>query len=202
MEGCFAYGNISVHYIVPENAESVCYFHGTKAMADKLASSPPGNRVGLLAITGEGWNRDLSPWAAPAVFQKGGDFSGGAARHLSFLREKVIPVTEEKLGLHVTRRGLMGYSLAGLFALYAMYQTNLFTDIASVSGSLWYDGFVEYMRGEELKCRPEKVESCTAEAKEYLCSIGINCVFEKNPGNHFYQETERMQKAFRWLFGK
>lgn len=221
MEGCFAYGNISVHYIVPENAESVCYFHGTKEMADKLASSPPGSRVGLLAITGEDWNRDLSPWAAPAVFQKGGDFSGGAARHLSFLCEKVIPVTEEKLGLHVTRRGLMGYSLAGLFALYAMYQTNLFTDIASVSGSLWYDGFIEYMRGEKPKRRPEKVylslgskekntnnvrmgkvESCTAEAKEYLCSIGINCVFEKNPGNHFYQEMERMQKAFWWLFGK
>jgi len=221
MEGYFVYGNIKVYYMVPENADCVCYFHGTKEMAGKLAAKLFSSRVGLLAVSGEDWNRDLSPWAAPAVFRKGGDFSGGAGRHLSFLCEKVIPLTEEKLGLHVVRRGLMGYSLAGLFALYVMYQTDFFTDIASVSGSLWYDGFIEYMVEREPLGKPHKVylslglkekntknvrmaevESRTEKAMDYLCSIGIDCVFEKNPGNHFFQEEERMQKALLWLYGK
>lgn len=218
MEGHFVYGNITLYYIVPEGVEFACYLHGSKEMAQELAGTSRDGRVGILAVSGEDWNRDLSPWAAPAVFQNSSDFSGGAKEHLSFLREKVIPETEAALNLRVKRRALMGYSLAGLFALYAMYQTNLFTDIASVSGSLWYDGFIEYMKGREPAHRPDRVylslgnkekntknprmrqvEVCTEEVQAHLCGMGIDCVFEKNAGNHFYQEAERMQRALAWL---
>lgn len=219
MEGQFNYGSLTLYYIVPEYAEIVCYFHGSKEMLKRLACEPEATQVGFLAVEGEDWNRDLSPWAAPAVFRNGGDFAGEAAKHLSFLAKEVIPQTEERLRLNVARRGLLGYSLAGLFALYAMYETDIFTEFASVSGSLWYDGFVEYVRGREPKRKPDKVylslgmkekhtknprlariEECTEAVQEYFWSMGIHCILERNSGNHFYQEEKRMQKAVRWLY--
>lgn len=218
MEGKFRYQQITVHYHIPDNAEFACYFHGTSKMSEELSAIQEQRQTGFLAIEGEDWNRDLSPWTAPAVFRQAGDFGGRAAEYLSFLCEVVIPQTEQALGLEVRRRGLMGYSLAGLFAVYAMFETDFFTDIASVSGSLWYDGFIEYIQGREPKRKPDhvylslgnkekntrnsrmaRVWDCTLEVQRYLQNIGVDCVFVHHPGNHFYQEEERMKKAAQWF---
>lgn len=43
-------------------------------------------------------------------------------------------------------RGIAGYSLTGLFALYyAIYQTDLFSRVGSISGTLWFPGMKEYI---------------------------------------------------------
>ena len=39
-----------------------------------------------------------------------------------------------------------GYSLAGLFALWAAYQTDVFKGVAAASPSMWFPGFADYMR--------------------------------------------------------
>ena len=52
-------------------------------------------------------------------------------------------------------RGIAGYSLAGLFALYAIYQTDLFSHVGSMSESLWFPGMKEYIFSHEPKCRPD-----------------------------------------------
>lgn len=41
---------------------------------------------------------------------------------------------------------LGGYSLAGLFSLWAAYQTNLFAGIAAASPSVWFPGFLDYAK--------------------------------------------------------
>lgn len=220
MEGKFQYQNITVHYILPQAGQinTMYYLHGTKPLAERLAKLLQGKEAGIFAIEGEDWNGDLSPWQAPAVFRRGEAFAGRGADYLSFLCKKVIPQTEERLGLDVKERGLLGYSLAGLFAVYAMYETTLFQSIASVSGSLWYDGFLDYIKEKEPAGKVQKVylslgsreryvknermarvEECTALAKERFLELGISCVFEKNAGNHFYQMEERMEKALRFL---
>lgn len=221
MEGILEYGTVRLYYVVPEvgHAVSACYVHGTKEMAQRLAKVLEGRQTGVFAIEGEDWNADLSPWSAPAVFKGETDFAGGADVYLDLLCNRVIPQTEETLGLNVVRRGLMGYSLAGLFSVYAMYKTALFSEIASVSGSLWYDGFVEFMQERTVFCKPQKVyfsvgrkekktrnrrmagvEECTLKAKARLEEEGISCLFEINEGNHFYQVEERMEKAAEYLF--
>ena len=82
---------------------------------------------------------------------------------------------------------LAGYSLGGLTALYALYQTDCFGWVASLSGSLWYDGFCEYMekerplrrevnvylslgKKERLSRNPRmgKVAACTERARQIL----------------------------------
>lgn len=81
----------------------------------------------LIAVKVRSWNQDLSPWKAPAVFGNQ-DFGNGAA---DFLKT----ITELCSDPHKTYY-LGGYSLAGLFSLWAAYQTNLFAGIAAASPSV------------------------------------------------------------------
>ena len=69
----------------------------------------------LLAIKVKNWNLDLSPWSAPAVFGKEG-FGGGAAETLAMVLDLCSDGSRQYY--------VGGYSLAGLFALWAAYQTD------------------------------------------------------------------------------
>jgi len=173
-----------------------------------------GRKIAVFMIEGEDWNADLSPWEAPPVFKAAPPFAGKASGYLSFLCGQVIPQTERRLSISVQKRSLSGYSLAGLFSVYAMYRSALFTEVASVSGSLWFDGFLDYMKENVPLKKPDrvyfslgakeketrnprmaKVEACTLAAKEYLEGLGIPCLFESNAGGHFHQAQERIEKA-------
>ena len=89
-----------------------------------------------IAVEIDDWNDDLSPWKAQAVF-KDDDFGGGAVKTL----EKILTLCSDKKKYYIG-----GYSLAGLFSLWAAYQTDIFTGIAAVSPSVWFPGFIDYMR--------------------------------------------------------
>ena len=103
-----------------------------------------GQDFGLKAVKVDSWNRDLSPWPAPAVFGNE-DFGEGAAETLAFLLNNVVPAGKAP----GAKTFLGGYSLAGLFALWAGYRTDRFDGIAAASPSIWFPGFVDYMRGNE-----------------------------------------------------
>ena len=65
---------------------------------------------------------------------------------LEELTQTLIPSLERQLHGTPAWYRIAGYSIAGLFAIYRLYQTTMFSRAASVSGSLWYDGFPEYCR--------------------------------------------------------
>lgn len=62
-------------------------------------------------------------------------FTGGADNYLRLLTEEIIPAAEKEINGVPCWRGIAGYSLAGLFALYGIYQTDLFSRVGSMSGS-------------------------------------------------------------------
>ena len=125
----------------------------------------------LLVVDPGDWNDSLSPWPASACFRGGGAFGGYADRFLQTLTESILPAAERELGLAPTRRALCGYSLAGLFALYALYRTDRFTHIASASGSLWYDDFLDFLRANAPRVPNARVR----------LSLGDREEFTKNP---------------------
>ena len=109
-----------------------------------------------------------------------------------------------------------GYSLAGLFSLWAAYQTDIFAGVAAVSPSVWFPGFIEYMKEHEIKSetvylslgdREEKtrnsvmsqVGNCIRMGYGWLIEHGINCNLEWNQGNHFREPDIRIAKAFAWV---
>lgn len=169
-----------------------------------------GTDFHLIAVKVASWNRDLSPWPAPAVFGNE-DFKGCACAFLDELLEICNdPGKTYYLG---------GYSLAGLFALWAAYQTDRFSGIAAASPSVWFPGFVDLMRDNAIKSRAvylslgdreEKtrnpvmanVGSCIREGYDILKSQNVKCALEWNSGNHFKDADLRTAKAFAWLMNE
>lgn len=172
----------------------------------------------LAAICDLDWNRDLSPWKAPAVFKNDEDFLGVADDFLKLLIEKIMPQVEENVSGTIKWRGLAGYSLAGLFALYALYKTDLFYKAASMSGSFWFSGFKKYAVSQQMKRQPDSlyfslgskecktrhpylkmVQQSTEELEAFYRAQGINTFFELNPGNHYQDTTARSAAGIRWI---
>lgn len=90
-------------------------------LGDMADNSPVQVPVGvsLVHIGVDLWEENFSPWCAPRVFAKGPNFGDGAQKTLDTLINHVIPWTESELTDPPTYRVLVGYSLAGLFSLWA-----------------------------------------------------------------------------------
>ena len=92
----------------------------------------------------ENWNDELSPWSADAVF-KNQPFSGKAENTLSFVTDIFIPELISRYSLTADIKIVIGgYSLAGLFSLWAAYRTDIFHAVAAVSPSVWFPGWIEF----------------------------------------------------------
>lgn len=161
----------------------------------------------LIAVKVRSWNQDLSPWKAPAVFGNQ-DFGNGAA---DFLRN----ITELCSDPHKTYY-LGGYSLAGLFSLWAAYQTSLFAGIAAASPSVWFPGFLDYVKAHKFQSscvylslgdREERTKNsvmaavgdCIRAYDNWLKEQKIQCTLEWNKGNHFQDPGLRTARAFSWV---
>ena len=75
--------------------------------------------VSLVNVGVNLWEENFSPWCAPRVFAKGSNFGDGAQKTLDTLINQVIPWAELELTEPPAYRVLVGYSLAGLFSLWA-----------------------------------------------------------------------------------
>ena len=161
----------------------------------------------LIAFKVDDWNNDLSPWKAPAVFGKE-DFGGGASKTL----EELLTLCDDKGKTYY----IGGYSLAGLFALWAAYQTDILSGVAAASPSLWFPDFDRYMNENAIRTgnvylslgdREEKVRNPVMatvgdrvrEAHKLLKERNVNCMLEWNNGNHFKDPDIRTAKAFAWV---
>ena len=126
--------------------------------------------VSLVNVGVDLWEENFSPWCAPRVFAKGPNFGDGAQKTLDTLINQVIPWTESDLTEPPAYRVLVGYSLAGLFSLWAgvsqqvargcqpddvpsqpgaphvdAVPTPTFQRIGAVSGSFWFPGLLDYV---------------------------------------------------------
>ena len=177
-----------------------------------------GQNFCLKAVKVKSWSHDLSPWPAPAVFGNE-EFGDGAAQTLLFLQDEVLSNLPKNSASAISRVYIGGYSLAGLFALWVGYQTDCFDGIAAASPSIWFPGFLEYMRNNRIRTeavylslgdREEKtknplmsqVGNAIRDAETILKKEGKECILEWNKGNHFKQPDLRTAKAFAWLMNR
>lgn len=180
-----------------------------------------GQPFTLVAISNLDWNHDMVPLDIPPVFKNAGPCTGGADDYLQLLIEKVIPTAEKKITGVPRWRGIAGYSLAGLFALYSIYKMDLFSCVGSMSGSLWFPGMKEYIFSHEPKRRPEcmyfslgdkesktrtpvlkSVQQNTEEILAFYQRKGIDTVFEMHPGSHFNHAAERTAAGIVWMLNR
>ena len=186
--------------------------------AAQAAGCPPFT---LVAISDLEWNHDMVPWDGPSAFKNAEPCTGGADDYLRLLTEEIIPTAEKGIAGVPCWRGIAGYSLAGLFALYAIYQTDLFSRVGSISGSLWFPGMKEYIFSHEPTCWSgcmyfslgdkesktrnqvlRNVRQNTDEIHAFYRGKGIDTTFQLNPGNHYNQAVERTVDGLCWLLSR
>ena len=171
----------------------------------------------LISISGLNWNNDLTPWEY-TLDNKKETFAGKANKYLEILTKKIIPKIQEIINVEVEYYAIAGYSLAGLFALYAGYTTDIFSRIICASGSLWYPKFIEYVKRNNISKNINKiyfslgnkeskvnnkilqtVEENTKEIEYILRIQGIETTYVENEGNHFYNSTLRIANGIKWI---
>ena len=206
---CFLYQDAeATHLLIQPIDEHDLEVLDQEVKAIKELSDEPFSLVAFLI---KDWNQELTPWAAPPVFGKV-PFGNGAGKTLGFITNQLLPEVQENIS-HLI---LGGYSLAGLFALWAGVQTDQFEGIAAASPSVWYPQWIDYASENKplaksvylsLGDKEEKaknpvmaqVGNAIRKQHELLMEQEINTIFEWNAGNHFVDSDKRMAKGFAWL---
>ena len=172
----------------------------------------------LAAFTVNDWEAELAPWADPALSQRP-EVGTQAGATLDFVANALLP---ELQGLYGSLPVILGgYSLAGLFVLWAAYQQPLFAAVAAASPSVWIRGWVPFVQSHalltpnvylSLGIKEEKTRNRT------LAQVGDNIrayhdllthslgeehtALVWHNGGHFTDCTLRLAQAITWCISK
>jgi predicted esterase len=210
---CRIYGEAHAEYLLLQMTGE----HELQSMDSEIAAiAQSAHHFLFAAIPVKNWNDELSPWKSPAVWGKQG-FGGKAADTLRFLTEQVMPTLKQQFSLPENVKIILGgYSLAGLFALWASTQTDLFYGIAAASPSVWFPDWMEFEQQHPIQAqrvylslgnKEEHTKNAVMAAvgdnirtlHSQLIARGADCTLEWNSGGHFKDADLRTAKAFRWV---
>lgn len=107
----------------------------------ELIAQASGNGFAIVFFDCVEWARALMPWADDAV-SRDAEVGSHAPDTLRFIEHTLLPWLRERFGALPSIIG--GYSLGGLFALWAARNTDAFAAVAAASPSLWINGWGEY----------------------------------------------------------
>ena len=189
----------------------IVYFVDSPEHPFDLSQLSLGLRSNVVSIPVASWDDSLTPWPAEGVYREEPDFGGGAGSALSELLDNAIPTIEQANDLTPTQRAICGYSLGGLFSLYAFTHAHAFDACGCLSGSVWYEGWVDHLRSLDLDltgkfaflslgtkerraARPilrtvaDNMEACAGILRQCGCEVR----YEQGPGNHLQHIPERV----------
>ncbi len=182
---------------------------GIEAELDAIYATT-GKSYVMALVHVDDWDVDLMPWADRKISrdERAGKY---AERTLKFIIDNVLP---QYPGLPVI---IGGYSLAGLFALWASMLSDRFAAVAAASPSLWIEGWLPYAEmhptlaenvylslGDREEIAKNKaiarVGDCVRAQHGLLeASLGQeHCTLVMEEGNHFTDNAGRLARAFAW----
>ena len=168
----------------------------------------------LVTIELEDWTIDLLPWPDGNISR-----DPEAGKHgqetLDYILQGLLPELERRYGPRPVVLG--GYSLGGLFALWASCQTDRFPAVAAASPSVWIHGWIPFARKNRplavavylsLGDREEQVKN------QAIARVGDNlrayyellrtrldpehCTLVWEEGGHFNDDAGRLARAFAY----
>lgn len=233
-------------YLPPAYKESkqsypVIYLLGCKDLAQimeilekDMAPAPKEGQCGegiIVGITTQVPERDYTPWEAEALSSKSRPFTGKADHFLYILETQIKTFIDKnyRTKSDIEYTSIAGYSLAGLTAIYALYTTDFALSYASVSGSLWFPKWDDFIKKHKLRQMSEdgvirvylslgereenaadqlkgkvveRTQETVAVLKEQVAALGqdeSDIFFETNPGGHWENIPQRTARALAHL---
>lgn len=169
-------------------------------------------RAGL--CIGKRLERGFFTVGGAGVFRQAGDFTGGAAVYARKFEGEIVPGVLERLTFAPTEKYLAGYSMAGLFALYSWLTGTDWTGVVSCSGSVWFDGFLEWAEAQtpratrlwlsvgdrERKTRNLRMQTVEEHTRRLAAhwQERMNVRFTLEQGGHFDDPAGRLVRGIRW----
>ena len=168
----------------------------------------------LAAFELEDWILDLMPWPDRNISRE--EEAGKRAQNtLSYILLSLVPALQERYGRLPMILG--GYSLGGLFALWASTQTDCFRAVAAASPSVWIKDWIPY--AEKHAPMADRIYLSLGDREEHvrnqaIARVGDNlralygllqrqlgpdsCTLVWEAGNHFADNEGRLARAFSW----
>ena len=190
--------------------------HETASLEEEAQRLAALSDVPFLLVTIEltDWTVELLPWPDgnisrdPEAGKQGQDT-------LQYILHELLPELQGRYGPLPVILG--GYSLGGLFALWASCQTDAFTAVAAASPSIWAHGWLPFAKKHtpqtariylSLGDREEKVKNQAIarvgdtlrryyELLQQQMEPG-HCTLFWEPGGHFNDNSGRLSRAFAW----
>ena len=171
----------------------------------------------LATIELEDWIIDLMPWPDGNI-SRDTDAGKHGQETLQYLLLSLVPELHRRYGPLPVILG--GYSLGGLFALWASTQTDTFRAIAAASPSVWIHGWLPFARkhlplAEDIYLSLGKQEEHVK--NQAIARVGDNlrayhallqeqlgpehCTLVWEEGNHFTDNERRLARAFAFVIG-
>ncbi|SDN02716.1 Predicted hydrolase of the alpha/beta superfamily [Dendrosporobacter quercicolus] len=174
-------------------------------------------------------NDEYTPWPSPALSGRFAPFGGQGRGYLDFLANQLKPYIDDTCRTLASpeNTAIIGASLGGLISMYAAYlYPDIFGGIGSISGSFWYEGFMDFMRTAALANAQQKIYldvgtlegagktnlqaamlEKTRQAYDILLQKGVSpdhCRLALQAGAahgpDFFLQPGRFQAALQWLF--
>ena len=190
--------------------------HETGALDEEAAQLAALAEVPFLLATIEleDWTVELMPWADGNISR-----DPEAGKHgqdtLDYILQSLLPELQQRYGTIPVILG--GYSLGGLFALWAACRTDAFAAVAAASPSVWIHGWLTFAQKHvpmaeniylSLGDREEHVKNqAIARVGDSLRSyydllrrqLGPDrCALVWEQGGHFNDNAGRLARAFAW----
>lgn len=204
----FESGQPSVILLQPSARHETATLLGEAEQIAALSGTP----FLLVAFDVDDWMVDLMPWPDKNISRKEQAGKRGTVT-LDYVLLTLLPEIRAQYGPVPVIFG--GYSLGGLFALWASSQTDTFTAVAAASPSVWIEGWIPYADAhpvmasavylslgkeeEHVKNRAiKKVGNCLRKEFELLVNQlgGECCTLVWEEGNHFTDNEGRLARAF------
>lgn len=172
----------------------------------------------LVTIELEDWTVALLPWPDGNISR---DSEAGKQGQdtLRYIVQALLPELRRRYGPLPAILG--GYSLGGLFSLWASCQTDAFVAVAAASPSVWAHGWLPFARKHpsmaariylSLGDREEKVKNqAIARVGDALRAYYEllqqqkepgHCTLVWEPGGHFNDNPGRLARAFAWCLSE
>ena len=197
------------------NAPSIPF--GAKQIAEAFEKINNKDDYIFIEIYIDDWDKNLSPWAIKTINNR--EFAGDGPQTLKWIINNIIPYINQFYNEHEDIY-LTGYSLSGLFALWSLYNSDVFDGALCCSGSLWFPQWDEYALNNRIKKKSLVYLSLGGKEEKtknpLMASVGDNTrnqlkilknnpliksvILEMNPGGHFADTAMRVAKGINWVF--